>query len=624
LNNLGPRLIAAFTLTLLAACTQLTSSPPGDANLSQSTVYMKGVLSKQIAVQATGAWTISSSSHWLSVTPNSGNGDEVVRLTVDPGSLTPGEYSTMITLDPSDSASSSEYTEVVFAFPRIRGSVVMGPSGTTSLSLLSAEAVTSGPGRLLVGVRDLPSSPSTRAASRLGAGDKASEFRQLAAGLAASGRGMRVHQAHPLSKVVVLEVEDMRAAMELLQGDPNVRYVEPEGTLELLASNDTHRDKQWALDTIRVDDAWVVGDGTGTRVAIIDAGFHPSHEDYFGNVAETFDFITGKPEISDRPSCGSHGDHVAGTVAATTNNLKGVAGVAPNAQLVLLNVGYEKVVNDTVQCVLDPSAVLAALKWVTGDGTGPRADIVNMSLGGNHTSAMEDVVKSVYSAGITMVAAAGNDPNGGVLFPAAYPQVIAVSATGKEDEIASYSTTGPQIFVGAPGGNAPNYILSTVWNYPDSVNSSAYGYMQGTSMASPATAAVAALIKSVNSGLTPMGIAGLLADSSQDLLPQGRDDSFGYGRIDAYAAVMRAEEKIGEPTPTGYVLRGDTFEEVIPVVEKFVAGYAGGRTTLQAGSDDNWNGVLDDSGEYYGSITIDVPFDGEFFDVEIPVEKQQP
>jgi subtilisin family serine protease len=616
LRKLRP-LLPLILLMLLSACNPGTS---GDANLTINSVNMLGIKRTDVQVNADGSWTIESNSSWLSVSPTSGTGDATVTLTVNPDLLEPGRYTTSLTLRPQDFPSRN--ISVDFAFPRLTGSVVMGPLTTTeSPSLLSTQALPSGPGTLLVGLRE-PASPQVdRFGRQLSAADG---FRALAANVASQGRGIRLHAAHKNSRVAVMEVDDMRAAKALLERDPNVRYVEPDILFETLV--DPGRAKQWALDLIDVDEAWLTSEGLGVRVAVIDAGFHPLHPDYDGNVTATFDFIANQEPIVDRPACGTHGDHVAGIVAAEAGNTIGVEGIAPLAKLALLNIGFETVVNGDPVCPLSGQALIDALEWVIGAAGGPRAEVVNMSLGGGYSAAIEDAVKAVYAAGITMVAAAGNSATGSVLYPAAYPQVIAVSATTDADTIASYSTTGPQVFVSAPGGDGPfesGLIYSTYYDYNLApAEGYTYGYMAGTSMASPAVAAVAALSLAVNPDLRPIGVAGLLADSSLDLGSAGRDDVYGYGRVNAHAAVQRAE--LSKTQPVGYLIRGPGWEHALPAVESFKTGYVDeGSVTLQVGSDDNWNGVLNESGEHYGEKAVNIPFNGEFFDVgTIAVELQ--
>lgn len=611
---LRPQFAALLILSLLSGCLEFTPGPPGDANLSSSTVYMTGVVERQVSVYADGAWSIRSSNSWLRVQPDHGVGSGTVRLTVDPGGLEPGEHVSGITLTP-EGEYGSKFTPVVFSFPRLRGSIVHGPAAAGEPSLLSAQALPSGPGRLLVGFTD--SSPA-----RFGISENSdvTGFRSLAAGTVESRSGMRLLSVLPASRVALVRANDMRAAAAELRRDPKVRYVEQDVYLEQLAF-DPERSKQWALDVTNVnEDTWAIGDGSGVRVAVIDAGFDRNHDDLKNNVAEAWDMTSSSPtELPRRPGCGTHGEHVAGIIAAQANNMIGVAGMARGAKLILLNVGGEP--DKISDCPITTAHLAAALEWVTGDAMGPRADVVNISLGSHQsTETLRIAIENAYSAGVTIVAATGNDGGRTVMYPAGYPQVMAVSATGKNDELATYSTTGAKVLLSAPGGNDSDGVLNTVFKYNGGTVEYGYGYMMGTSMASPAVAAVAALVLSVNPNLKPVGIAGLLIDSSVDLGSQGRDDSFGYGRVDAYAAVSRAQSMGAEPP--GYRLKVNGAEYAIPADEQFVAGYVGGTVMVQVGSDENWNGRLDESGEYYGALSSNVPFTGEFFDVTISVAKQ--
>jgi subtilisin family serine protease len=595
-------LIALFALALvLGGC-----SSPG---LNIGTVEMRGVLKKQVEIISSGYWQLDTSDSWLSAIPERGFGNAIINLSVNPTGLEPGEHTSGATL--SLFGQPPQYLDVLFAFPKLRGSIVMGPAPADDPVILSAQSLSSGPGRLLVGLKDSGSSQF--------APMSASHFRSLAMDVVGRRAGMRLDDTLQGLGVAVVEVSDMRAAAAALSGDPDVKYVEQDVPLKLLAD---YRAEQWAHQIMRVDEAWLAGgDGTGVNVAVIDAGFDAAHYDLDGNVIDTFDFESGTSSLTPRPNCGTHGEHVAGIVAAEAG-LEGVDGVAAQAGVLMLNVGSGDPA--TTECPLYTSNIAEALDWVTNvGGISPRASVVNMSLGGPRSETLELAVERAYRAGITLVAASGNTAIGSVLYPAAYPEVVAVSATGRSDEIASYSTAGPEVFLSAPGGDGPNFILSTALSYTDNTVNYEYAYMQGTSMASPAVAAVAALAKSVNPNLTPVGIAGLLADSSVDLGDPGRDNDYGYGRVDAYAAVTRAETLMTQGEPAGYILRAEAKEWAIPAAEQFEVGYVGGTISVEVGSDDDWDGELGEIGEFYGTWNGEVEFTGEFFDVEIPVVKVQ-
>lgn len=601
-------LSALVVLALVLSGCNLLMSPPQDPGLVVGTVYMHGVLEEQVQVNANGYWELHSSTTWLQVNPKSGFGDATVNLTVDPSGLAPAEHVAALTL--SEFGETNRTSWIVFEFPTLRGSVTMGPLASNSSELLSVQPLTDGPGQLLVGIRS-PESEGFSSAS-------ASGFKAMAAGLVETVPGAALQRTLPRARVAVVEANSMRQTAALLSRNPDVRYVEPNRPMWLL-SNDTLNSQQWALATIRAEEAWPTGDGTGVRAAVIDAGFHPDHPDLIDNVVSTWDFISDSSEIINRPLCGAHGDHVAGILAATTNNIEGIAGTAPGAQLLLLNAGME----DDGGCPLDVAAVAEAVWWlIDNNGSGVQADIVNMSFGGAYTQTLEVAVEAAYSAGITMVAASGNSSTGSVLYPAAYPQVLAVSATNINDEVAAYSTTGPEVFLSAPGGDGSDGGVISTYYDETALEPYTYAYMSGTSMASPAVAAVAALAKSVNPNLTPVGIAGLLADTSIDRGDTGRDESFGYGRIDAHSAVTRAEAQAAAGEPTGYRVRVEGSEFQVPAVEDFTGGYVGGTIFVEAGSDYDWDGILDEPDEYYGAWSGEVQFTGPYFEVLIPVEKQ--
>lgn len=610
------RLFAVSTtlvfLAFLSACNSVTTTPAVSLSVSPKSVTMDSVTTSNVEITAEGAWELTSDASWLSADPPEGTGSATVALHVDPADLSPGRYDANLDLLAADG---TDTTTVTFRFPRISGTVIKEDATTSSVGPQSTAPLPATPGRLIVGLEQEAASASPTAPEH---------FDELAREIASLYPGLSLHDSHPNAGVAVYEAIDRRAAAASLVVNIHVRYVEVDHEVDVLATNDTHRSLQWGLDTIAADDAWATSTGSGVRVAIIDTGFHPDHPDLAGNVTYQYDFGDVRSSVtSTNANCGTHGSHVAGIVGAVTNNDEGIAAVARDASLLLLDV------NDSSQdnCPIYVSNLIAALDWVAGGSGGPNADTVNISLGtGSDPQGLHDAIKAAYSAGATIVAAAGNDPQAAVLYPAAYPQVIAVSATAPSDEIASYSTTGPEIWVSAPGGDkngsgiVEDSILSTVYDYSQA--SFRYSYMDGTSMASPAVAGIAALIKGVNPDLAPRDVADVLAQSSVDLGPAGRDDDYGYGRVDAWQAVELATTTT--PSKPAYVVKTSDGRSIdVPEDGSFNLGYVSpGELTLEAGSDDNENGVLDDSGEYYGRITLQVDFDGPQPAVELVVEKQ--
>jgi serine protease len=249
---------------------------------------------------------------------------------------------------------------------------------------------------------------------------------------------------------------------------------------------------------------------------------------------------------------------VAGTIAAATNNGTGVAGIAWNARIMPLRaLGVGGGTTDDVD-----QAILYAARLPNGSGTLPaqRASIINMSLGGpDFSQAQQDVVTQARSQGVIIIASAGNEAQQGnpISYPAAYAGVVSVGAVTIERTRAPYSNFNAFVDIAAPGGdmshdlNGDGYgdgVLSTRGDDSSGTVSYVYSFLQGTSMAAPHVAGVAALMKAVNPALTPEQFDSLLAGGrlTDDLGAPGRDDEFGFGLVNAYAAVVAAQ---ANPTP---------------------------------------------------------------------------
>jgi hypothetical protein len=230
-----------------------------------------------------------------------------------------------------------------------------------------------------------------------------------------------------------------------------------------------------------------------------------------------------------------HGTHVAGTIACASNNGVGVAGVTWNCRIMPVKV-MTRLVDianpNRVSGIGTAADIAAGIRWAVDNG----ARVLNMSLGGESDTQVErDAIAYAIAKGAVVVAAMGNAFKQGnpTSYPAAYPDVVAVGAITQADQRAPFSQTGPHIDVVAPGVG----ILSTVWD-------DGYASMQGTSMASPHVAGVAALILSCNANLTGSQVADIIRQTARPLRDNPADpvpnDSYGYGCVDANAAVQRA------------------------------------------------------------------------------------
>jgi serine protease len=358
--------------------------------------------------------------------------------------------------------------------------------------------------------------------------------------------------------VTVHTATDKTSAAELVEQGQQARNavgVELDATMtaaDVPAGTDPYRTQQWDLSKIRVGDAWQRATGAGVTVAVIDTGVDSSHPDLTGQVLPGIDIIAGTSGTSTDPN--GHGTHVAGTIAALTGNGVGVSAVAPNATILPVRVlgangsGYM-------------SDAATGIIYAADHG----ANVINMSLGSDSkVLAVSNAIAYARSMGVVVVAAAGNARANGspTSYPAADAGVIAVAATDSNDAVASYSNQGDYVDVAAPG----SAVLST---YPTALAASGYATLYGTSMASPHVAAVAALLKSYNSALTPDQVEQAMESSAVDLGAAGKDRDYGYGRVDAAAALTAAG--LGTTAPTTPVTPTPTVTKtVIPEPTKTV------------------------------------------------------
>ncbi|MDX1778533.1 MAG: S8 family peptidase [Thermodesulfobacteriota bacterium] len=318
---------------------------------------------------------------------------------------------------------------------------------------------------------------------------------------------------------------------------PEIAYAEPNYYRTVYATpNDELYRYQWNLPLINMAEAWDVSTGEGVTVAIIDTGVNPFGRDGFGSFSDSrllrgYNAIMGIPGAIDFEG---HGTHVAGTVGQETNNVVGVAGVAYGANILPVKV------LSFLGSGLD-SWIIRGIRWATDQG----ADIINLSLGFYADSqALEDAVNYAYENGVTVIAAAGNDGEGEVMYPAAFENCISVGAVGYDKGLADYSNYGDALDLVAPGGDNDTDLNGD--GYGDGVLQETFGffglnwgywYYTGTSMASPHVAGIAALVKSLHPDYGPDEIRQVLQDTAQDLGDPGWDERYGHGLVDAFAAV---------------------------------------------------------------------------------------
>jgi subtilisin family serine protease len=315
-------------------------------------------------------------------------------------------------------------------------------------------------------------------------------------------------------------------ALHLLHTTPGIRYAEPNHLrTRTLIPNDPLLDRQATLNNIRAPEAWEISTGAAIPIAILDTGVSPTHLDLKNKLLPGYDFLN---RDSDPRDDDGHGTYTAGVAAAESNNALGVSGICWGCPIMPI-----KVLNRRGQG--DDATIAEGIRWATDNG----ARIINMSLGGpEDTSVLRDAVAYATERGVLVVAASGNGQADGNLpsYPAAYSNVLAVSATRNDDSIAGFSTTGGFVDIAAPGAG----VLSTTWSV---TTSDSYGVGSGTSAACPQVAAAAGLMLSVRSDLRPDQLSDLLALGADDQGVPGRDPEYGYGRLN----IRRSLEIASDP-----------------------------------------------------------------------------
>ena len=359
-----------------------------------------------------------------------------------------------------------------------------------------------------------------------------------------------------------------------LNQQPDVLFAEPNYLYQpLLVPNDSYYARQWHYPAINLPQAWDITTGSRTGsdviVAVIDTGVFLTHSDLAGQLVSGYDFISSSSNAGDGNGIDNnpddpgdstqlnnsswHGTHVAGTVAAKTNNNNGVAGVSWHAKIMPIRVlGLNGGTSyDIIQAVRFASGLSNDSNTVPTQ----KADIINLSLGCANcfSQAEQQAYTDARAQGVIVVAAAGNNNSSQLFYPASFDGVVSVSATDFSNNKAYYSNFGSRVDVAAPGGDmrvdsngdgSADGVLSTLVDDSTGIRESSISFYQGTSMASPHVAGVLALMRALYPALSPDDVDNLLAAGAitTDLGTAGRDNTYGYGLIDALKATQQAQQ----------------------------------------------------------------------------------
>ncbi len=458
----------------------------------------------------------------------------------------------------------SALTSLLLATPAFAGDV--------NLSGLSSEPTVQ---RFIVKTRDAAPVSISSASAAAAAPSAALRATLQSAAAALPAKNGRALGLTPLRRLAVgpevvkasrpLDRAEAETLMRQIAADPNVEYVEVDQRMTIaLTPNDPRLGDQWAFGTtnagINVRSAWDKATGDGVVVAVIDTGI-TSHPDLNANVLQGYDFISDADAARDgdgrdsnpadegdwaaagecysgSPASNSswHGTHVAGTIAAVTNNGTGVAGTAFKAKILPVRV--------LGKCGGYTSDIADAITWASGGTVSGvpanqnPAEVINMSLGGSGTcsTTYQNAINGAVGRGTTVVVAAGNSStNVSSSVPANCNNVIAVAATTSSRAKASYSNYGAGIDISAPGSS----ILSTLNDGTTTPGNPSYASYNGTSMATPHVAGVVALMQSVApTALTPAQVESTIKNTAASF---SCSQGCGAGLLDANAAVTAAQ-----------------------------------------------------------------------------------
>lgn len=289
---------------------------------------------------------------------------------------------------------------------------------------------------------------------------------------------------------------------------------------------------QKPLQRIHAPAAWDITTGSaGVIIAIVDSGADYAHPDLAAQLLPGYDFVNGDSSPSDD---NGHGTHVAGVAAAITNNGEGVAGTCWSCRLLPLKAFDQQGIGSS-------SAIAPAIIYAADQG----AKVINMSFSGPDSRTVKSAIDYAFNKGLVLVGAAGNS-GGSVEYPAAYSNVLAVSALDADNIIAAWSNRGPEIDLAAPGTG----VVSTSLFVARSCGCK-YAFMSGTSVAAPFVSGSAALVAAQAPTLSPSAAMDILKKGTDDLGSPGTDPLYGAGMVNPYGALTALGSQPIDQQPGG-------------------------------------------------------------------------
>ncbi len=437
-------------------------------------------------------------------------------------------------------------------------------------------------------------------------------------------RAFKIDAGEKLNSTLVLEFSNaslVDALIDALKYDPFVEYVEKIPLDRLfLTPNDPERPGQWHLNKINAVSAWnYASSGSNIIIAIVDDAVERNHQDLAPNVwvnpgeiaANGIDDdgngfvddingwdVAGNSNAVDPPSDAyDHGTHVAGIASAATNNAIGISSIGFSCKIMC------------VKATTSASSITAGYAGILYAANN-KANIINMSWGGNGSSTTnENVINYALSKGCILVAAAGNDNVSSIFYPAGYPGVISVASTTTNDTKSSFSNYGPWVKISAPGSN----IFSTTL-------SSTYGNLSGTSMASPLVAGLLGLMQFLNPGMPDADLIQCMyssADNISDINPSF-SGQLGAGRINAAKAMECVSGSLNRAPIADFTSTNPAIVAGSNVVFTDQSSYSptSWQWSFPGGSPSSFNGktppsiVYNATGQYTVTLTVSNAFGG--------------